>query len=640
MNWEFPLNNNAGEQGPNDEGIQNFRGDEYKALAREMCQNSMDAREDQAQPVEMAFQVYDVPASAIPDLEGYRAHLKLCRAYWQGNREAQAYIDQCLETVCKRRIQVLRVSDYNTSGLVKPYDPNNKDGWNTLVKISGAGNKSGDAGGSYGIGKKAAYLNSTLQMVFYRTLTRDGERAAQGVVRSISFCKDPKNPYSKTTGIGYFGESAHNDPVPEIPFLEQLNRRDEPGTDVFIVGFNGHVGRKYWDKEIKKELLNNFVLALYENELEVRVQDDVIKADTLETLVRDVGKRGAVDGINAYKVLTSPDTVEETKAFHDLGDLKLRLLVDPDDARLNGKILVARKSKMTLFYTTKRQVNNLVNFNGVLELEGEGLNTFFKQMETPAHDKWKPNLHRTDRELARQYYGEVYDWLKAMVAKYGYDKIQEETNVEGLNRMLQENPDLSENGRSENAGETLEARDVEYTFASKSTTGQVQLHVSEKLSENTGKKQRGDLMPSGSGGIRILKGKKSRRVRRKRYGGAVNPEGKDLVHDDSQTAAVEKLVNPGKVRVAKVAEREFRFSIRPMTAFKKAEVEVRTIGENGSSFALRAIKAKDRGTGEALSCQNGRVAIGPCAEDGAVRFDATLNIKRDLAMEVTLYVYQ
>ncbi|MGN0194776.1 MAG: hypothetical protein ACI39G_06680 [Pseudoramibacter sp.] len=638
MNWEFPSSNNAGEQGPNDEGIQNFRGDEYKALAREMCQNSMDARRDPARPVHMDFEVYDVPARAIPDLAGYCAHLKLCRAYWQGNAEAQQYIDRCLDAVSQPYIQVLRVSDTNTNGLVRPYDPNCKAGWNTLVKITGAGNKAGDAGGSYGIGKKAAYLNSILRMVFYRTLTADGERAAQGVVRSISFCTDPKNPYSKTTGVGYYGDSAHNDPVPVIPFLEQLNRRTAPGTDVFIVGFDSHVSHRIWEKEVKRELLNNFVLALYENELDVTVQGEAIQAGTLDALVGAVGKRGAVDGINAYKVLTSPKTVTETRDFHGLGDLRLRLLVDPDDEGLNGKILVARKSKMTLFYTTKRQVNNLLNFNGILELEGEALNAFFKQMETPAHDKWKPTLHRDDRKLARQYYGEVYDWLKAMTAKYGYDQIQEETNVEGLNRMLQENPNRAQKG--EDGQETLDVRDVEYAFVKKSTSDQVQLHISETAAANAGKPQKGDLTPNGSGGIRILKGKTSRRKRKKRYGGTVNPKGKDLVRDGSQTAAVEQLVNPGRVRVAKIAAHQFRFSLRPMTAFQKAEVEVRTIGENGSAFPLKALSAKNRQTGEALTCKNGRVEIGPCVETDAVRFDAALNIKRDLAMEVALYVYR
>lgn len=101
---------------------------------------------------------------------------------------------------------MLRISDYNTTGLSDPYtkidDPFDFsfDGWNALIKIDGGANKGDDKAGAFGIGKSAPFSNSYYRLVFYRTFNQKHERAAQGISRLMSY----REGTSMTSGVGKF----------------------------------------------------------------------------------------------------------------------------------------------------------------------------------------------------------------------------------------------------------------------------------------------------------------------------------------------------------------------------------------------------------------------------------------------------
>lgn len=65
---------------------------------------------------------------------------------------------------------MLRVSDYNTTGLKGAFSDNKITPWKSLVQGNAFSVKSTDnVAGSYGIGKAAPFVVSGLQTVFYRT---------------------------------------------------------------------------------------------------------------------------------------------------------------------------------------------------------------------------------------------------------------------------------------------------------------------------------------------------------------------------------------------------------------------------------------------------------------------------------------
>lgn len=83
---------------------------------------------------------------------------------------------------------MLRVSDYNTTGLKGAFSDNKITPWKSLVQGNAFSVKSADnVAGSYGIGKAAPFVVSGLQTVFYRTYDENGERVAQGVTHLVSF---------------------------------------------------------------------------------------------------------------------------------------------------------------------------------------------------------------------------------------------------------------------------------------------------------------------------------------------------------------------------------------------------------------------------------------------------------------------
>ena len=59
---------------------------------------------------------------------------------------------------------ILRISDFNTSGLLGSKEEINTD-WTNLTKSSGASDKKGTAGGSYGIGKYAPFACSDFAQI-------------------------------------------------------------------------------------------------------------------------------------------------------------------------------------------------------------------------------------------------------------------------------------------------------------------------------------------------------------------------------------------------------------------------------------------------------------------------------------------
>lgn len=162
IGWNFPGNLDGQVKGVADAGIENFNGTELSSLARENCQNSLDAAlDDNNIDVMVEFERYFVAANQIPGFAEYRKILKKCKAFWDKSpsEKAKKFLKEAVKEAEKENAFVLRISDYNTTGLSDPYtqsdDKFSFDGWNALIKIDGGANKGDDKAGAFGIGKSA-----------------------------------------------------------------------------------------------------------------------------------------------------------------------------------------------------------------------------------------------------------------------------------------------------------------------------------------------------------------------------------------------------------------------------------------------------------------------------------------------------
>lgn len=151
--WRFPSNYGAQIYGISDTGIETFRNVPLDSLAREICQNSLDAHIDNSdKPVIVEFKMSDLSINNIPDIEGLNQYFKKAEKFWTNDDDPNAYE---FYKVARKQIQsgkctVLRISDYNTKGLEGCGKdlPRGKP-WIHLVKSSGVSNKPGTSGGVF-----------------------------------------------------------------------------------------------------------------------------------------------------------------------------------------------------------------------------------------------------------------------------------------------------------------------------------------------------------------------------------------------------------------------------------------------------------------------------------------------------------
>ncbi len=178
IGWNFPNSNYGNVSGIGDAGIETFKGSLYRSLAREICQNSLDARLDDSRPVEVEFSLFDVSRDNIPGFSQLEETFRKCGLFWkrENNKKIVDFFTKANQVAGYTSFPILRISDFNTTGLTGSNKKYNSP-WQNLVKASGVSDKAGSAGGSFGIGKSAPYACSNFRTVFYSTLDKDNLKA-------------------------------------------------------------------------------------------------------------------------------------------------------------------------------------------------------------------------------------------------------------------------------------------------------------------------------------------------------------------------------------------------------------------------------------------------------------------------------
>ena len=78
--WDFPLLGTGNEQGYSNAGIETFKGTELiDNLAREICQNSLDAKQSSEQPVIVAFSLKEFEIEKYAALKSLKDHVSGCK---------------------------------------------------------------------------------------------------------------------------------------------------------------------------------------------------------------------------------------------------------------------------------------------------------------------------------------------------------------------------------------------------------------------------------------------------------------------------------------------------------------------------------------------------------------------------------
>lgn len=410
--WRFLSNQNSTIMGINDAGIETFTANMNRSLVREMIQNSLDAILPGSQgPVTVDFSCFEIRSLGLPDAEAFKTVLSRCKESNREEADAYKFFDNAEKIVSRPTISVLRVSDHNTIGLEGADTCAKGTSWSRLVKESGSSNKGQGSGGSFGIGKSAAFACSDLRTVFYSSKDSQGHESNFGVARLVSF-EDP-GLGGWTTGVGYYSEDERFVAIPELAAFDPDYVRQDSGTDIYILGM--HRADDFKGEFIRAVLLD-FLVSLVNKKLVVNIQGEIIDHETLPVHMSKLNPHDGEeirDLLGYYRILTSSDprirkivldsnVYGKKYGFQD-GECTLYLM---EGESFNRKIMITRRAGMRIF--EQNRISGSIEFTGVLVIEGDNMNEAFKKMEVPSHDAWEPGRCRGEEK----YYDRIFSGLR------------------------------------------------------------------------------------------------------------------------------------------------------------------------------------------------------------------------------------
>lgn len=462
------MRNEAGEdEGLADAGIETFRDAPFAGLARECGQNSIDAARD-SEKVIVRFQKVIVPTETVPGISEFRATIDAClnRAKSRQNDKEIQFFQRAIKIVRAPKMELLQVIDEGTTGLEGPCEPGTP--FHALIKAKGVSKKGNDtSGGSFGIGKNAAYAVSALRCAFYSTvyseLSGSNQFLAQGKAILVSHRSDSGQDHSAT---GYWGEADGFMPATSRSSLPEWLQRNEPGTTVTAIGF---LSEEKWDWRIAESLVRNFFTAIHNERVVFEVGDElVIDRDSLpgmfanETLREVATNRGTEEDLkfshNLYRCLTSPESVCYEETIEGLGRIKLSILTEDRLEKQvglirNGMFITSRyrhfKEKLARFPLQK-------DFIAVIEPMDHSGSASIRSLENPRHDELSPERIE-DPELSRLLWAAVNKmngWIRQKIKDHTTLPPDNEIQLDDLNEFFSAPEDRADNMQNSGTSET------------------------------------------------------------------------------------------------------------------------------------------------------------------------------------------
>lgn len=278
--WKFPITKGYQHRGLSANELDN-KDSPTQTFVREVIQNSNDAHN--AYPVKVEFDKFDLRTSDFPDLKGFKKTLELCRNETMSDsaetRDRDIY-DSRIASVSADYMRVMRISDYNTTGLLGS-DSNQRDTpWNAATVGKGVTPKNGSSGGSKGRGKESFYRMSEIGCVFFSTLDKNGKEASIGCSYQITH-GDSDGTHED------FG--CYNDENDEFSrsqlFLQPGYVRNQAGTDIYIPAFQME---KNIAEQIKMAATRDFYVSILEGKLIIYVFGEKIDCDSLPNIINSL----------------------------------------------------------------------------------------------------------------------------------------------------------------------------------------------------------------------------------------------------------------------------------------------------------------------------------------------------------------
>lgn len=441
-NWLFPKNTPGRWEGINDGDAEHFLKNPIGSLAREVIQNSLDARVN-SEPVIVSFNLFSIKASEFPNLEQLKE--KLVKASNtpknKTDNRTRKRLEEAIAILDKPSLSILKISESNTTGMAGPADDDEKPFY-AYTKGSGLTGKT-DGLGSFGIGKKAPVVNSALRTTFVSTMYNNPKYGNESLAQGMSFWVTHKEGDLKYDGLGYWGVREAF-PVTEQSDLPDWLRREELGTNIYIIE---PILPKDWQELLVGAVLTNFFAAIHDGSLEVKAGAHTICRESIRDMFQNKDVRAALQSLDDDQYLESlnnsekffeaysdPKSIlEQTQMAPPLGNFEIKLLVADDLPKQVGFL------RNGMFITSNdipslRKFQNTKDFVAVVYCTNHEGNTVLREMEPPQHNAFEGN--RYDRDKGPRLLKNLGKKIRDQLAKHIQPDLADVSSVDFLSDLF------------------------------------------------------------------------------------------------------------------------------------------------------------------------------------------------------------
>ncbi len=251
---------------------------DLETFVREILQNSVDARDEPSEPVEVTFRLREFNDRTAFDeaiqWDKLYAHVKAGGEDQDGHglTDYVEYLDN------GGAFRTLTVEEKNAKGIQGNEEDQDSD-YAALIRDPGASNKGGSTGGRHGLGSTLLWVASGFQTVLFNSTLAE-ERPGQTSPRLVGRCFIPTHELSGGecyANDGWFGsdsgfqrdelkrpESIWNDRAEELAEGLGMARPDANGTTIMIPGFRDPSDPAMDDQPSPDELCDEFTQATAE----------------------------------------------------------------------------------------------------------------------------------------------------------------------------------------------------------------------------------------------------------------------------------------------------------------------------------------------------------------------------------------
>ena len=302
-----------------------------------------------------------------------------------------------------------------------------------------------------------------------------------------------------SNGIGYYANTERFLAFPELADFDHCLPRTESGTDIYVIDNYLDPSGNNLSTTIILHVLSNFLVSIYFEKLIVYVNDTKIDKGYLELFFKDkIPQRENLSKedkilLDYYLILSNYEKknitidLQATEYGHDYGfsdgDCKL-ILRKGDD--LNRRILVTRKTGMKIY--EMKNLSSSIVFSGILYVSGKNMNKFFREMETPAHDKWVAKEQSEDYLVQKNALSELKKYIKDKLIENFEDKFGDEIDAFDAGQFLPDELSNSDEGNNEGLSLTIQENKIKiHTKSMKPSKKKMKSPKNQDLDEKTSK---------------------------------------------------------------------------------------------------------------------------------------------------------